>query len=176
MQERGSGSRIYSSSILILEIVSALKNIFQRREITRGISVDTFRKITFSIPLPIHFLLRGKKSQRRDSFGGQIFSLMKFMMPRKFIKTLPLSLPPPPCNPLLPSPYHDYDVKYFSACILPRSTVTDLPHPFYLLHPLYTTLQWTVKDRSDISLSSESAKSIIVASEILNKYQQCANI
>lgn len=89
------------------------------------------------------------------------------MMPRKFIKTAAAV-----------SGHRDYDVKYFPACISAKRCYRDLPHPFYLLHPLYTMLLWTVRDRDDISLGSGSAKSIIVAAARweLNKYQRRANI
>lgn len=101
MQERGSRSRIYSSSILILEIVSALKNIFQRRKITRGISVDTFRKITFSIPLPIRFLRGEKKASGAIRLEGKYFRLWNLWCHESSLKRSPyLSLlplqPPPP--------------------------------------------------------------------------------
>lgn len=92
-------ARVWRSSILILAIVLALKNIFRpARDHARGISVDTFREITFR---------RTRKASGARDFvwRGQIFSLMKFMMPRKFIKTKPAAA----------FRRRDYGVKYFAA-------------------------------------------------------------
>lgn len=146
MQERGSRSRIYSSSILILEIVSALKNIFQRRKITRGISVDTFRKITFSIPLPIRFLLRGKKASGAIRLEGKYFRLWNLWCHESSLKRSPyLSLLPPA------TPSSRVRITITTSNIFPRVfcreallQICRIHFIYYILYTLRYNGQWRI--------------------------------
>lgn len=68
---------------------------------------------------------------------------MKFMMPRKFIKTARAVS----------------GIAITASNVSPLSTrnvVADLPYPLYLLHPLYATLRRTVRDGGDVSLSGKT--------------------